>query len=81
MSFNELITEVAKTTGLPRPTVRLVLTVFQSEAKKVLKTGERVVLPGFGTFFVRDVRPRALFGGTRKSEGKRSIRFRESRRS
>ena len=81
MSFGELVVEVAKATGLPTDVVRVALRGFVHEARRVLKSGERVVLPGFGTLRPYELTPRALFAGTRASEGGHTIRFKESRRS
>lgn len=80
MSFVELVEAIAKRTKMPKAKVRRLLQAFVLETSETLKTGERVVLPGFGVFFSQEIKPGDLFGGTRKSEGGKKIRFRQSRR-
>lgn len=65
---------------MPKTKVRKLLKAFIEETSETLKTGERVVLPGFGVFFSQEIKPGSLFGGTRTSEGGKKIRFRQSRR-
>jgi nucleoid DNA-binding protein len=80
MSFVELVEEIASKTGLPKTTISKVLKAFLGSAKTVLKSGESIKLPGFGTFYVTNLASRPLFGGTRMSDGRRTVRFKESRR-
>jgi len=80
VSFVELVQEVAARTGLPKTTVSKVLKAFLGSAKEVLGAGESVKLPGFGVFETKRLSKRPLFGGTRMSEGRDTVRFRESRR-
>jgi nucleoid DNA-binding protein len=80
VSFNELVKEVARLSGCSQALARTILTMFKSRTRTAIEAGERVVLPGLGVFLPKDLPPRKLFGGTKVSEGRRSIRFRESRR-
>lgn len=79
MSFTELVKAVAKRAGVPERSARVILRAFLQETGTTLEAGERVVLPGFGTFHLQRQKPRSLFGGTRVTS-KDKIKFRESRR-
>jgi DNA-binding protein HU-beta len=50
LNKSELINAVAKTTGETKRAVGEVLDGVISEVQKQVKRGERVTLPGFGTF-------------------------------
>lgn len=80
MTKSEFISEVAAAIDRPKAEVAYVLYGFIEVIVGRMEAGERVRLPGFGVFEPYDVPTRDLFGGTRRSEGKRSMRFRTSRR-
>ena len=79
MSLAELVDVVSKHTGLPRAQVLATLKTSLNTMTAVLKSGERVVLPGFGTFTHYDIKPRVLFGGGRVAKVRRKLKFRQSR--
>lgn len=80
MSLAELIEAVARETGLPKTVVAKVLKSSNELILETLNAGEGVKLTGFGAFYVREVKPRPLFGGRQTGVARKSIRFRESRR-
>ena len=80
MSFIEMVEAIAVKTGLPKTTVSKVLKAFLGSAKEVLEAGDSIKLPGFGVFEIKQTTPRPLFGGTRVSEARSTVRFRQSRR-
>ena len=80
MNLSELIAVVSKETNLSKAQVKLALRSATKSMLSVLKSGEKVVLPGFGTFYHRDVIPSAIFGGRVKTRARRKIRFHQSRR-
>ncbi len=49
-----LVRRVAQQTGLPQPVVRQVLGASLTTVQAALAAGERVTLPGFGTFYTSD---------------------------
>lgn len=54
MNKNELVTEIAEQTDVPKKTVEEVLDAFTGTVGTTLKKGDRVALTGFGTFERRD---------------------------
>lgn len=80
MHFVDLVAEVSQNSGIPKSKVQKILHAFQDVTKVEVRRGGRVIMPKFGTFFAVELRPRELFGGTRKVARSSSIRFRESRR-
>lgn len=79
MTYTQLIAAVADESGLSRGAVAAVFRAFMHVAFRTLMTGAEVRLRGFGAFYTVKLMKRELFGGTRKVEPRRSIRFRESR--
>jgi nucleoid DNA-binding protein len=79
VSLAELVDLVSSHTGLPKTQVRSTIKATQNAVIGVLKSGEKVVFPGFGTFSHFDIKPRALFGGRRVAKVRRKIRFRQTR--
>lgn len=81
MTEIELIEEIASDTGgYSKAVVHRVIDSFKEVVRKTLKTGEPVVLPGFGTFYVFTMKKTPLFG---KPQGKGTwtkVKFHESRR-
>jgi nucleoid DNA-binding protein len=80
MTFSELVQETAMRTDEPKTVVAKVLGEAFSVVEQVVMDGERVSLRSFGTFVPFKPSKRVLFGGSQKSEGKRRIRFTQSRR-
>lgn len=80
MHFADLVEEVSQSSGVPRNKVEQILHAFQDITKGEVRKGGRVVMPKFGTFFAVELKPRELFGGSRRVVRSSSIRFRESRR-
>jgi nucleoid DNA-binding protein len=80
VTFSELVQEVAMRADEPKTVVRKVLGEALGVVEQVVMDGERVSLRSFGTFVPFEPSKRELFGGSQKSEGKRRIRFTQSRR-
>lgn len=55
MTKSDLIDVVAKKAHLPKNAAEQAINVFLDEAKRALKKGQKVVLSGFGTFYVSKV--------------------------
>lgn len=57
MTQSELIDRVSKMTGYPKKEVKSIIEALFTPAKGIiiisLKEGEKVTIPGFGTFFLR----------------------------
>ena len=53
MTKADIVSEIAKTTGIDKPTVISVLEQFMSVVKGSLAHGENVYLRGFGSFIVK----------------------------
>jgi len=79
MTFSELVAEVAREAKLSRAVVSDVLRAFSTVCRRVLVSDADVRLRGFGVFYSVALKGRPLFGGTRRTGGRRLIRFRESR--
>ncbi len=58
MTKNSLVDEVAQACGLTKETSETVVTAMFERITEALVKGERVDLRGFGTFSIRDRRPR-----------------------
>lgn len=56
MNQQELIEEMARGAGLSKADAQKALTAFVAATSKALKKGERVLVPGFGTFAL-SIRP------------------------
>ena len=54
MNKTELISSVAKTAGVSKKDTEQVLNAFFSTVQETLKQNDKVQLPGFGTFEVRE---------------------------
>ena len=54
MNKTELISSVAKTDGVSKKDTEQVLNAFFSTVQETLKQNDKVQLPGFGTFEVRE---------------------------
>lgn len=54
MNKTELISSVAKTAGISKKDTEQVLNAFFSTVQETLKQNDKVQLPGFGTFEVRE---------------------------
>ena len=54
MSKTELVRQVARETGLRQRVVSQVVAASLRTVQRTLVAGERVSLPGFGTFYTRD---------------------------
>lgn len=80
MTFSELVQEVSMRADEPKTVVAKVLGEAFTAIEQVVLDGERVSLRSFGTFVPFEPSKRELFGGSRKSDGKRRIRFTQSRR-
>lgn len=78
MTTSELIEIVSHETGLPKATVAVILKKSNEVALRTLKSGEPVVLTGFGAFYVAKLKKATLFGVTVPKRDK--IRFRISKR-
>lgn len=82
MTYNELVSEVARDIGagyFTRAVVKRVLNSFAKVTKRTLKSDTKVSLRGFGTFYTVVPKKSPMFGGTTKPRGKPVIRFKETR--
>ena len=52
MTKSELIDKVAKESKIPRAAAERAINSFTATIAEVLKTGDKITLPGFGTFLV-----------------------------
>lgn len=80
MTFSELVQEVAMRGDQPKTLTAKILGEAFNVIEQVVMDGENVSIRTFGTFSPFEPSKRELFGGSRKSEGKRRIRFTQSRR-
>lgn len=80
MTFVELVEVIAKAARVKKSTVAKILKASNEEILKALRTGETVMLLGFGVFYSSKRKGRSLFGGTRKSKDSYTVKFRLSRR-
>lgn len=76
MSFKELVKAVSKRTGVSERNVRLALKGFIQETEETLMLGERVLLPGFGTFLSYTTKQR---GSAVTAANRQKIKFNQSR--
>ncbi|MDR1406439.1 MAG: integration host factor subunit beta [Tannerella sp.] len=53
MTKADIVSEIAKATGIDKSTVLTCVESFMGEVKKSLSTGENVYLRGFGSFVVK----------------------------
>ena len=58
MTKSELIEKVAKEAKIPRAAAERSINSFTATVTEVLKTGDKITLPGFGTFLVSNRSPR-----------------------
>jgi len=58
MTKAEIINKVSESTGMSRKDAIVALEIFLSSIKEGLKSGEKVSLVGFGTFYVKHKRAR-----------------------
>ncbi|MCE5231660.1 HU family DNA-binding protein [bacterium] len=58
MTKAEIINRVAQTTGMSRKDAIEALEIFLSSIKEGLKSGEKISLVGFGTFYVKHKKAR-----------------------
>jgi DNA-binding protein HU-beta len=56
MTKAEIINKVSESTGMSRKDAIVALEIFLSSIKEGLKSGEKVSLVGFGTFYVKHKR-------------------------
>ncbi len=54
MTKEELIDEIAKKAGVSKDEVSLVINAFIDQIKEKLDRGEKVEIPGFGSFILSD---------------------------
>lgn len=54
MTKAELVTSIAKRTGIDKETTLAVVESFMDEIKIVMKNGENIYLRGFGSFIVKE---------------------------
>jgi nucleoid DNA-binding protein len=73
VSFIELVEAIAQKSGLPKATVRKVLTTFCTVVQDITLQGATTFLPKFGRFSKRVIKSRSVFG--RMSEGRTTIKF------
>jgi len=59
MTYVKLIDQVAHTTHLTKAEVRKVFGAFFQAVRDVVDTGDPLVIPGFGKFFLRIYAPRS----------------------
>ncbi len=78
MTLVQLVSSIAKSTGLSKKEVFAVLSHYQNEVKKVAITGESLKSSGFGTFYVVKLKSRKIPKGG-MSEPRNIIRFRQSK--
>jgi nucleoid DNA-binding protein len=81
VSFVELVSVISMESKLPKEEVAKLLRAFSVQVRRVAMSGERVVLPGLGTFYMKALKSRTLFGGDVVTVPRKSLKFRESRRS
>lgn len=77
MSYSELVAAIAERSGVTKATVSVVLKTFSAVTTETALAGERVVIPGFGAFTLKEVKPRLVFG--KMSEGRRTVKFKAHR--
>lgn len=81
MGFVDLVERVAGKSGMSRrETLKVIHNFIELMSEHLTKTGDYIRLPGLGSFYLRDTKERVLFGGTRKSSGRRVLKFRECRK-
>lgn len=80
MTTVELIEEIQKRSHLKKAEITTVLSLLLEEMKKSLSGGEPVKLRGFGTLYVKRLKPRVLFGGKRKVAARNVVKIHPSRR-
>lgn len=82
MTYNELVSEVARDIGtgyFTRAVVKRVLSSMLKVTKRTLRSDSKVILHGFGSFYTVVPSNPKMFGGARKPRGKPVIRFKEAR--
>jgi len=79
MTRSELIQEVALHAGVSRKIAARVLSTLPRCLVDAVMAGESVTFPGFGVFYLIELKPKELFGEGKKSVLRRKIRFRQSR--
>ena len=62
MVKTEMVEKIAKATGVRREDVAKVLSSFIDSVFETVGSGERVLLSGFGTFFLQKLKKKPLFG-------------------
>lgn len=71
MNKSELIKTVASATGNPQVKVAEVVTAVFAQLTKSLATGDKVAIPGFGTFQIQTRKPRFVTINNGGNAGKR----------
>lgn len=54
MTKAEIVSEIAKPTGIDKTTVASVIEGFMDSVKNTMSSGENVYLRGFGTFLIKE---------------------------
>lgn len=54
MTKAEIVSEIAKSTGIDKTTVASVIEGFMDSVKNTISSGENVYLRGFGTFLIKE---------------------------
>lgn len=54
MTKAEIVSEIAKSTGIDKTTVASVIEGFMDSVKNTMSSGENVYLRGFGTFLIKE---------------------------
>lgn len=80
MTEVELIEEVARTLKTTKRVVALVLDATKLYMENALRSGESVVLTGFGSFKVEKFKKKPLFGKPREKGFWVKVKFHPSRR-